>query len=165
MPKKMKFIVDFTREDYADFAKFHFRKKSLVKIIIFFVVFIALLQLYINRDGFSLNRTIYSSLAGAIAAFIMMYISLNNTKNIPKDDGTILGEKEMEFNEEGISYRMANAEGSQRWQSIKSLEESSKAFYLYMDTVMAIAVPKRVFKDKIEEAAFRDMVKQKIGNA
>jgi hypothetical protein len=161
----MRFTFDFTREDYADFAKFHFRKKSLANTIIGLAVVFALLQLVLNRNGFDLERTIISTLGGGVFAFIFMYIHLNNTKNIPKDDGTILGEKEMEFNEEGISYRMANAEGSQRWQSIKSLEESSKAFYLYMDTVMAIAVPKRVFKDKIEEAAFRDMVKQKIGNA
>lgn len=90
---------------------------------------------------------------------------LNKTKSIPDNDGTILGQKEMEFAENKIVYKTANSEGSSDWTTIKKLEESSKAFYLYMDTNMAMLVPKRVFKDKSDEETFKTLVRQKINTA
>ena len=64
-----------------------------------------------------------------------------------------------------ITFKTTNSEGSSDWKTKKKLEESSKAFYLYMDTNMAMLVPKRVFKDKSDEDAFKILVRQKINTA
>ncbi len=71
----------------------------------------------------------------------------------------------MEFTDDKIIYKASNSEGSNDWAMIRNVKESSKAFYLYMDTNMAILVPKRAFKDKAEEVGFRDLVNQKISIA
>ena len=70
-----------------------------------------------------------------------------------------------EFSEEYISFRDKDSDGRFQWNAIKSLEEDSKAFYLYLDTIMALLIPKRYFVDKSEEQAFRNYVQSKLNVA
>lgn len=161
----MKLTIDISRQDYADFNKFHFLKTKLKSTVITGALIVIILQLFLNREQFKLTATIISSVGCVLAYVFVVNRSLNNTKNIPDNDGTILGQREMEFAEDKIIYKTANYEGSSDWTTIKKLEESSKAFYLYIDTNIAMLVPKRVFKDKSEEETFKTLVRQKINAA
>lgn len=154
--------IDITREDYADFNKFHFFKKKLKRTIIIGATTLLILQLLIRRDQLNLTFSVFSSILFVSIYIFMIYRGLNKTKNIPDKNGSILGQKVMEFSLDKISYKTTNSEGSSDWTTIKKLEESSKAFYLYMDTNLAMVVPKRVFKDKSEEDAFKSLVVQKV---
>lgn len=158
----MKLTIDISRQDYADFNKFHFLKTKLKRTLITGALTVIILQLFLNREQFDLTATIISSVACILVYVFAINRSLNKTKSIPDNDGTILGQKEMEFAEDKIIYKTANSEGSSDWTTIKKLEESSKAFYLYMDTNMAMLVPKRVFKDKSDEEIFKTLIRQKI---
>ena len=161
----MKLTIDISRQDYADFNKFHFFKTKLKRTVITGALTVIILQLFLNREQFNLTATIVSSVVCVLVYVFAISRSLNKTKSIPDNDGTILGQKEMEFAEDKIIYKTANSEGSSDWTTIKKLEESSKAFYLYMDTNMAMLVPKRVFKDKSDEETFKTLVRQKINTA
>ena len=161
----MKLTIDISRQDYADFNKFHFLKTKLKRTVITGVLTVIILQLFLNREQFDLTATTISSVVCVVVYFFAINRSLNKTKSIPNNDGAILGKKEMEFAEDKIIYKTSNSEGSSAWTTIKKLEENSKAFYLYMDTNMAILVPKRVFKDKSEEETFKILVRQKIYTA
>lgn len=158
----MKLTIDISRQDYADFNKFHFFKTRLKRTVITGVLTVILLQLFLNRQQFNLTATIITSATCVVVYVFAINRSLNKTKSIPDNDGAILGQKEMEFAEDKIFYKTANSEGSSAWTTIKKLEENSKAFYLYMDTNMAMLVPKRVFKDKSDEETFKTLVKRKI---
>lgn len=161
----MKLTIDISRQDYADFNRFHFFKTKLKKTVITGALTVIIMQLFFNREQFDLTATIITS--GVCVLFYVFVInrSLNKTKNIPDNDGTILGQKEIEFAEDKIIYKTANSEGTSDWTAIKKLEESSGAFYLYMDTNMAMLVPKRVFKDKSDEEIFKTLVMQKTNTA
>ena len=161
----MKLTIDISRQDYADFNKFHFIKTKLKRTVITGVLTIIILQLFLNREQFNLTATIFSSVVCVLVYLFAINRSLKKTKSIPNNDGTILGQKELEFSKDKIIYKTANSEGKSAWTTIKKLEESSKAFYLYMDTNMAMLVPKRVFKDKSEEETFKTLVRQKINTA
>ena len=154
--------IDITREDYADFNKFHFFKTKLKRTIIIGATTLLILQLLIRRDQLNLTFSVFSSILFVSIYIFMIYRGLNKTKNIPAKNGSILGQKVMEFSLDKICYKTTNSEGSSDWTTIKKLEESSKAFYLYMDTNLAMVVPKRVFKDKSEEDAFKSLVVQKV---
>lgn len=67
-----------------------------------------------------------------------------------------------EFSEENISFSDKDSDGRFQWNAIKSFEEDRKAFYLYIDTIMALMIPKRYFVDKSEEQAFRKYVQSKL---
>ncbi len=161
----MKLTIDISRQDYADYNKFHFVKTKLKRTVITGVLTVFILQVFLNLDQFDLTATIVSSIVSVLVYVFIINMSLNKTKSIPDNDGTILGQKELEFFEDKINYKTVNSEGSNAWTTIKKLEESSKAFYLYMDTNMAMLVPKRFFKDKSDEEAFKTLVRQKINTA
>lgn len=161
----MKLTFDISRQDYADFNKFHFLKTKLKRTVITGVLTVVLLQFFLNREQFDLTATIISSIVCVLFYFFAINRSLIKTKNVPENNGTILGQKEIEFTEDKIIYKTANSEGSCAWSTIKKLEESSKAFYLYMDSNLAILLPKRVFKDFSEEETFKKLVRQKINSA
>lgn len=158
----MTLTIEITREDYADFNKFNFYSKGLKRTIINGVITIIFLQLLLNYKEFKLAPTLISSVACVLVYFFLIKRSLNKSKNVPDQDGSMLGEKEVEFTDEKISYKASNAEGSINWTAIKSFKESSKAFYLYIDANMAVVVPKRFFKDGTEEMEFRNLVNGKI---
>lgn len=160
----MKLTFDITRQDYLEFNKFHFFDTKLNRTIITGASTVVILQLFLNREQFNWTATVISSIACILVYIFVINRSLNRTKNIPKKNGTILGQKEIEFTDDKITYKTSNSEGSSDWSAIKVLKESSKAFYLYMDTNMAILVPKRVFNNTIEEAEFRNLINRKINN-
>jgi hypothetical protein len=91
-----------------------------------------------------------------------MYFSLTRRKSIPKENGSFLGKKVYELSEEYINFSDKESDGRFQWKAIKSLEEDSKAFYLYLDTIMALLIPKRYFVDKSAEQAFRNYVQRKL---
>ena len=158
----MKLTIDITREDYADFNKFHFMQTRLNRTILTGVLAVLILEYILNRDGFDLTATIISSLVCIVFYCWAIYRSLNRTKNIPDNDGTILGPKEMEFGDDKITYSTKNSQGTCEWTSIKYLKESSKAFYLYMDANMAMIIPKRTFMTDTALEDFRKLVGTKV---
>ncbi|MES2559199.1 MAG: YcxB family protein [Bacteroidota bacterium] len=158
----MKLLIDITRQDYAEFNKFHFIQTKLKRTIITGLLTVIVLQLFLNREHFDLTATIVSTIVCVLVYIFVINRSLNKTKNIPDNTGTILGEKEIEFTEDSIIYKTSNSQGTSEWAAIKNLKESPKSFYLYMDTNMAMLVPKRVFKHSDETEAFRELVTRKI---
>ena len=161
----MKLTIDITREDYADYNKFHFVKTRLKRSIIVILATLIIVEIFLNKDKFDLTSTIISSIAGVGMYVFIIYRSFNKIKKIPVDGGHILGQKEIEFTEEKYYSKTKNSEGSAEWSTIKSIEENKKSFYLYVDKNMAIMVPKRVFKDETEMNEFRNLVTRKIKEA
>lgn len=158
----MKLTIDISRQDYADFNKFHFLKTKLKRTIITGILTVLVLQIFLNSAQFNLAATVISSIVCALIYLFAINRALNKTKNIPDQDGAILGKKELEFSEDKIIWKTANAEGSSAWSTVKKLEEDSHAFYLYMDSNMAMLVPKRYFNDPSEVDTFKTLVSQKI---
>lgn len=161
----MKVSFDLNREDFADLQKYDFKKNRLKKVIIVMIGTLVVLQLALNSDGFDLFATIISSLSAIIAIVLVVKRSLNRTYKIPDKNGAILGEKNFEFSEEKIIYSSNNSEGSYKWTTILSLEESKKSFFLYIDKHMAILIPKRAFSRDTEVAHFRNYVNSKISKS
>lgn len=158
----MKLTIDITRDDYADFNKFHLFSKKLKRMVIIGLLTIISVQLLMDYENFSWVVTLISSVICIIIYFLIAKIGLNATRNIPSKDGAILGEKDIEFTEDNIYYKAPTSEGTINWTAVKKFKDSKKAFYLYMDTHMALVVPKRFFKDGTQEMEFRDLVNSKI---
>jgi hypothetical protein len=158
----MKLQVEITRQDYSDLNKFHFVHTRLKKTIIMSILILCFSQFILNYQHFDLIVTIISTILFVAAYSFGIIRSLNKTSNIPDKNGSILGTKDFEFTDDKIIYKSQNSEGSNDWSKIRNLQEGKKAFYLYMDTNMAILIPKRIFKDNTEMTEFRDLVNKKI---
>ncbi len=158
----MKIIVDITRQDYVDFNKFHFMKTGFKKTILTYLIALILMELYLNKDGFNLFATSFSSILFILVCWFLTYNRLNKTKKIPIDDGSFLGETEFDFLEDKILYKKYNSEGNVSWSTIKSFEESKTTYYLYIDRIVAYVIPKRFFTNENEKLAFQELVKKHI---
>ncbi len=163
----MRLEIQITRQDYLNFNLYHFKKKSLVRTLLIGLAGLLILQYSLNKEKTSLNiaTLIISSLLYIAIFTIIMYFNLSKSKSIPKDDGSFLGKKVYEFLDDHIAFNDKDSEGRFQWRAIKSLEENNKAFYLYLDTIMALVIPKRYFIDKTEEQTFRSYVQSKLNVA
>lgn len=163
----MKIEVDITRQDYLNFNLYHFRKKNLLRTVLTGLTGLVLTQYLINKGKATVNVVeviVFSVFYIALFA-VIMYFNLARSKSIPKDNGSFLGKKVFDFSDDYIFYSDIDSEGRFQWNAIKSLEEDSKAFYLYLDTIMALMIPKRHFVSKLEEQAFRNYVQSKLNIA
>ncbi|OJW34891.1 MAG: hypothetical protein BGO54_06285 [Sphingobacteriales bacterium 46-32] len=160
----MKIEIEITRQDFMDFNRCHFRTKSLVRTSAIGLVGLLILQYSINKDkeNVSISTVMISSILYILIFAALIYFILSRSKSIPKDNGSFLGKKVYDFSEEFFSYSDKDSEGRFQYQAVKSMEEDGKSFYLYLDTMMAILIPKRYFSDKTEEKIFRDFVRSKL---
>jgi FtsH-binding integral membrane protein len=161
----IKLNFEIQRQDYVDFNKHHFIKTKLKKTIITGALVLVVMHIVFSLDGYNLEAGIVASLVGILIYTLLILRSINSTKRIPKDDGAILGTKVLEFTEDGITHTDANSNGFSKWSAIKYLQQGSKAFYLYMDTNLAILIPKRCFKDMTEMDDFETFVTERLNNA
>jgi hypothetical protein len=160
----MKLEVDITRQDYLNYNVYHFIKTQLTQTIIIGLVGLVILQYAMNKDESSLNiiSLIFSSLLYISIFCVIMYYNIHKTRLIPRDDGAFLGKKSYEFLDDHIYFKDKHSEGQIQWSAIKHLGNSKKAFYLGLETNMAIMIPKRHFSDKAEEERFHSLVQGKL---
>lgn len=152
--------IEITRQDYVDLNFHFFKKKNLINSVISGIVGLIVVQYFLNKDKESLNiaAIIISSLFYIGLFVALMYYKLKQVRKLPRDDGSILGKKTYQFLDDCILFQDRDSEGRFQWQAVKSFDENKKAFYLYLDTVMVLVIPKRYFIDKNVEQSFRSLV-------
>lgn len=160
----MKLDIEITRQDFSNFNFYYFKKKSLLRTSLTGLMGLLIVQYFLNKDKESLNVSmiVISSIIYILLFVVLMYINLSRSKSIPKDNGSLLGTKVYEFSDDHISFSDKDSSGQIQWNAIQSLEEDSKSFYLFLDTIMAILIPKRYFTNKSEEQAFRNFIQSKL---
>ena len=160
----MKLEIEITTQDYVDFTVYHFTKTRLSRTVVTCFLGLIILQFALNKDksNIDVSRIVVSLLLYIGIYCLFLYYSLNRSRKIPDDNGSLLGKKEFELSADHISYIDRDSAGQYKWTAIKSLEESKSAFYLYIDANMAIVMPKRYFKDKAEEKEFSTYIQDKL---
>lgn len=163
----MKLEIELTRQDYADFNAFHFIRTRLTRSIIIALISLIALQFILNKDKAHVNiaLVLVSSVIYMALYCFLLFLSLARTRNIPKEDGAILGKKELEFTDDQIICTDKDSASQYKWSAVKSMEENKKAFYLYLDTNMGIMIPKRFFKSEEERQVYKQFIQEKINVA
>ena len=160
----MKLEIEITRQDYVDFNTFIFFKTRVWRTVLTGIIGLVVMQVLINlsRTHIDMGGLIVSSAFYIAAYCFLIYRGLLKAKKAPQADGSILGHKVVEFTEDGISAKDKDSQSQYNWSAIKSIEESKKAFYLFIDTNMAMVIPKRSFENEFERQSFTDFSKKKI---
>ncbi len=156
--------IEMTRQDYLDYNIYHFLKNRLVSTIVNSLASLLVLQLFIHdkKTVSDMNQVIITSVLYLIIYFLSVYYSLYRSLKIPHENGVILGLKSYDFTDEGVAYADKNNRGQYNWSVVKSINESKKAFYLYVDTEVAIVIPKRYFSNELNKHEFVELVKKNI---
>ena len=148
----MELEFSINRKDYSNFNKYYYFKKSIRKRLI--VVLIAAIAMpFITMYGEPFELLVYLKLFLFVFLFFgsiyfgLGYIRIMTSGNIPKSGLSILGDKKLITNEEGISVESELYNANIKWNGILSVEENSNYLYLFVDSVSAIIIPKRYFRD------------------
>jgi hypothetical protein len=70
---------------------------------------------------------------------------------------------ELTFSDEGIHFRSKGVESRFGWDFYTKVLETPEYFFLVYGTDVFSLIPKRVFRDRREESALREMLRRKLG--
>ena len=94
--------------------------------------------------------------------FMVFYTKKARKLAIPKDDGLLLGNKEIEINETGITEINNFGTAYYKWDAVESVEEFNGNVYLFFDPMLGYIFPGACFKDDEERKELIENIKQKI---
>ncbi|MFN8309765.1 MAG: YcxB family protein [Chitinophagales bacterium] len=158
----MKLTFEITRQDYSGFVRYLFYKRRFKRTAFMILIVLIAVQFSINYKNPSWYSVFISSVVSlAIYAFLINR-GLNRAGNIPDENGSILGHREMEFLDDRFTCNSEKVESSNKYSTIKSVEESSLGFYLFVDKNVAMLVPKRAFANKTQEDDFRKLITSQL---
>lgn len=166
----MEINIDLTRKDYANFNKYYFLKYGLKKRIYIVIIFALALPLVIHSGHpfdlltYLTTIIIVGPLFGLIYIGGMTFLMIQ-TKKLPSDNGTILGRKKFIVTDEGLIEESENNKNLQKWKGIRSVETNNNSVFIFIDSIAAYIIPKRFFKDEIEQQNFIRIISEKIKNA
>ncbi len=159
-----------TRNDFADFNKYWFLKRGLKKRI-YLVIIVAFGLPFVVNLGRPFEIVTYLMtvvLTGLLFGLIYlggMMIAVNRTKNLPSDNGSVLGKKKFMITDEGLIEESENNRNLQKWKGIKGVETNDNSVFIVVDNIAAYIIPKRFFRDSEEQRNFINAIEEKMKNA
>jgi YcxB-like protein len=101
-------------------------------------------------------------IGGAWIFILRRLTSVNRFK--PEDRETLLGEREMTFNEDKLTTKNRHTESIFRWEAIKKWEQTTNLYLLFITDNSAFIMPKRIFENEEQQAEFEQLIKRKLPN-
>ena len=171
----MRFEFDLNKQDYIDFNICHIKNSETLRKSLLFqqyipaVVYLVLPFILVNVTDIPLWLWLTVFVLAAIlwVVFYPKYLISSTIKRISKmvNEGKnkdMLGKHCLTFNDEGIIETSKNGESKISWSGIEEIKETDKHFFIYISSIMAYIVPKRVFKTDGEKDEFLNFIKNKL---
>ena len=165
-----------TKKDYGSFYTFVMwgaagRKKQRIKNILKQTGFVLLfLLVYYFSGGFKYitNFTIIIILLMFATSFIPLFGSKANidkqveeiTEDI--DNNSIFEETFLSASDTGLNIKTTTANVKYEWLAIIRKNETTDFYFLFLNAMQAIIIPKRAFKNKEENTAFDKILSRNL---
>ncbi|SMO70149.1 YcxB-like protein [Saccharicrinis carchari] len=164
----MEIKTEITRNDFLEFNKHVMYGKRLRRHFLIATVFVIIWIVLLNiGEPFDLLKVISEAVIffaiWSLLIFIFNQISLYRIKRIPDSSGSILGEKTYLMEENGFKEISESSETLTSWEGLKEIQESKDYYFLFVDKIAAYIIPKRSFRNKMQEQDFIDAVNRKMG--
>lgn len=142
------------------------RRKRIYQWIIFILIAsVILYKLLFIKFEFGAGELLLILFALYVIFFRRFFLQLllrRRVKTIIRQDAdnTILGEKEIIFDEK-VTLRSKEGEGQAAYSSFVAFEQDDRAFYLVLPDTSGVIIPKRIFSDENELRSFEKMINDK----
>jgi hypothetical protein len=175
------FTYSLTEEEYADYSEFTswtapWQKKTKLKFFATYFlscfVFSTIAAFITSKGNSIIDKIIVPLTVSVIISLIISYLYYINAghsirskvkKLIKKEENiNILTEYELTLNEEKIIDKSKKITSTYSWESVVRYAETDKYFFLYTNSVSAVVIPKRLFKNKLEIEEFDKFLTSKI---
>jgi len=173
----MKLKVHVTKDDYQEFIKYAYnrllgnnittKRNMLTNMVIWFVIALMFLSIFnvlsTNFKSFHLNSALIAATPLLIFIGYMIFFTKKAQKlAIPKEHGLLLGSKEIEINNTGITETNDFGTAYYKWASVESIEEVNGNVYLFFDKMLGYIFPVSCFKNDDERIELIEIINQKI---
>jgi len=148
------------------------QKKNRIKYFLFyFIIFFgtSLLAAINSKRHIPLLSILFVSfcigliLAFALYQFVAFSLKRRVTKFLNKEENSdVLGQSEVLINEEKIIDKTTKSTTFYNWDSIIRFAKSENNFYLYINAMYAIIIPKRLLKNPSESKEFEKFILSSI---
>lgn len=164
----MKITFDFNKEDIWNYGKHitfnipKFKRRMIINI--FMVPILVIVVGYIRK--ISIPEYIFY-----VGGFSLLYVYVLNSVlkskmiKINSDKGGPLGEHTIELSNDAIIEKLPERESIHNWNEIIKIDEDKKYYYIQWNETSAHVIPKRVFPNLEEAAAFYNVVKGNWNNS
>lgn len=164
----MKISTTITREDYAMLNKYWFKKNFSKKLIIYIALVLGL-YFYLNYDSTPFNYNDVIGLVIILLFFAGLYFGImklieSNSKKMPADKGLILGKKKISLTEDGIIEESELAKSTIKWEAIKSVEGTKELILIFLESNVALVIPKRDFEIESDIEKFLAIINKKTND-
>ena len=172
--------IDVTLDDYRAYLSFlqtraknttsQGRSPILTRFLTFFVSMSIgmVLLLLVNTLG---GRIHLPSAIGAALLVFMIVVSVIywhmkklHDQMLPQPNGAVLGNHLYQVREEALHIRSSYGATQLAWSGIKSFEETSTHFFLFIDRSIGFILPKRSFAGEFQQNHFRSVVTERCGS-
>ncbi len=163
-----------TEEEYIDYNYFtgwdaphleDMRKKYYLRQIVFCIIS-TVVTFYLTN--YSIPITAIFTGIGIVLLLRSAYIQKNTLKERAKrfiakeENQAVLSSTTIQLSETGIFSKDEFAETRYQWKSIIRRTENERSYFLYISSVQALIIPKRVFKNDEQKAAFEKILNQNV---
>jgi hypothetical protein len=161
----LNYIFDFETNigDLVQFNWCHMRKSkaSQRNRLIFLGFFLVVWAVLFRNPTTVLIATLIFAFFMYLAAPILLPLQVYFTYK-RKQCKQMIGKMHVEFNNECIKEKTEVSESRMEWNSINSIIEGKKHFFVYNSSISALIIPKMVFTDRTAMTVFLEQVKEKI---
>ncbi len=155
---KLKFIL--TPDDVIHFNRYHLSKTTgLIRRLFPYLIFSAFIVyvIYHSRDEFTWATAIIVIITALLFALLIIgnHLLLRwHVKKIIKSNPSLTGEREIEIEDDRLSYRYNDKENTYDLKDLIQMHENKHALYIFDSRSFAIIVPQHAFTSIQEKEKF-----------
>lgn len=172
--------TDVTIDDYRAFLLFvqtrarsaisRGRNPTLSRLLTFFVWMGISLVLSFLVNAFGGRVHLPSAIGAAVIVFtivvslIYWHMKKLQDQMLPQPGGAVLGSHLYQVRDDALHIQSSFGATQLAWRGIKSLEETSTHFFLFIDRSVGFILPKRSFADESQQSHFKSAVTERCGS-
>jgi hypothetical protein len=157
-----------TEEEYLAAARLLLLKSKGVLPALFMAYFLiaSLLVLLLILTGAALPLWFMTAIMGLLGVALWYRLFIDYPRRHFRGDPKFRDEYLLTFSEEGVACKTSQIDSKLAWSLYTGALENEEMYVLLYGTGtnMITAVPKRAFRSRMQEEAFRDLLKRHIGS-
>lgn len=167
--KQIKLEFHYSEDEYLAASRlylFH-SSTSLIRLVLFFVLVTGLLLMLPLLFDVDLPVWAILSLTALVEGALLYNIFVKAPRRYFRGDPKFRDQYEMIFSDEGISLKTRQIDSKLAWSLYTRVIEGQSLFLLIYgkDVRTMTLIPKRVFQNKAQETAFRELLKIRIADS
>ncbi len=161
-------LTKATAEDYRRMVFFHiFLRKRIMLYFLIFAGVVSIAAVFAKLSGLSAVADWYFYVClGFLGLILLQYFvyRFSVKRFITSDKVVIDNERSVAIDDSEIAVEggKENSSATYRWEMFYSAYETKKYFYLYINTVQAVILPKRDFRTE-ELPVLETLIREKLG--